>query len=65
MKDMCNYYENKLLREYTKEKPNDQEIEHIVQEYTQARIRDCMLKPEFASALKTSDAQVYMQMLRE
>jgi len=36
-----------------------------VQEYTQARIKECMLKPEFGAALKTSDAHLYMQMLRE
>jgi len=65
MVGLKNMYENLLLHEYTQTKLNENSIESIIQDYTQARIKECMLKPEFATALKGPHAGTYMKLLRE
>ena len=65
MTDMKNFYENKLLKEYTNEKFNQESVENLIQEYTQARLKDCMLKPKFASALRSPNANIYLKILQE
>lgn len=65
MTDMKNMYENQLLKEYTEEKFDQDRVEHLIQEYTQARLKDCMLKPDFATALRSPNANIYLKMLKE
>lgn len=65
LEGMKNLYENNLLQEYTKEKTDQARIEIIIQEYTQARLKDCMLKEGFAVAMRSPNAQIYLKMLRE
>lgn len=65
MADVKNLYENRLLKEYTEEKFDQDKVEHLIQEYTQARLKDCMLKPDFATALRSPNASIYLKMLKE
>ena len=64
-----NLFENRLLHsllepEARKEGYGDQMS--IVEEYMDARLRNCMLNPEFASKVKDSaNGQYYMKLLRE
>jgi hypothetical protein len=37
----------------------------LVQNYTQARLKDCLLKPDFAKAVKTANGHIYLKVLRE
>ena len=60
-----NLYENKLLREYTKEKYDPKIIEGLVQDYMTARIKDCSIKLDFSEALSSDHAHIYMKTLRE
>ena len=62
---MKNFYENQLMKEYTEEKFDQERVEHLIREYTQARLKDCMLKPKFATALKSPNAHIYLKMLQE
>lgn len=40
-------------------------VEALVQEYTQARLKDCMVKEDFANAMKSANKHIYMEILRE
>lgn len=60
-----NYYENKLIQEYTEEDFDQQRVEDLVQEYTNARIKDLMLKPKFAKAVQSAHGHLYLKVLRE
>ena len=41
MDALKNLYENKLLQEYTKENYDPKVVEGLVQDYMNARIKDC------------------------
>jgi hypothetical protein len=65
MTGLKNMYENTLLREYMAENFDQQRVEGLIQAYTQARLKDCMLKQDFAVALRSPNAHIYLEMLRE
>lgn len=59
MAALKNYYENELLQEYAAEGFDQQKVEDLVQEYTNARIKELVLKPKFAKALKSPNGHIY------
>lgn len=65
MDALKNLYENKLLREYTKEKYDPKVIEGLVQDYMTARMKDCSMKLDFSEALNSKNSHIYMKTLRE
>ena len=65
MTGLKNMYESTLLREYMAENFDQQKVEGLVQAYTQARLKDCMLKQDFAVALRSPNAHIYLELLRE
>ena len=40
-------------------------IENLVQDYIQMRLNDCLLKKDFAKAVKTGNSHIYLKVLRE
>lgn len=40
-------------------------MESLIEAYTTARLKDCQLNLEFASAMKTPNAHIYIKTLRE
>lgn len=52
MSPMRDFYENRLLQAYMSENMDENEVQTLVKEYSQARLKECMLKPEFAKAIQ-------------
>ena len=60
-----NECENALLASYMEEKFDQKNVETIVQDYTQARLKDCLLKVDFAQAMRSPNGHIYLKVLRE
>ena len=60
-----NQTENELMNLYMTENMNEKAVQEVVQQYTQSRLQDCLMKPEFASAVKTTNGHIYLKVLRE
>lgn len=65
MTEFKNDCENALLALYMEEKFDQKRTESIVQDYTQARLKDCMLKVDFAKAMRSPNGHIYLKVLRE
>ena len=51
--------------EYNHTKLNQGKVQSLVEEYTQIRMNDAMVKSEFAEGLSTGNRAIYLQLLRE
>lgn len=60
-----NQYENDLLKEYTRSSLIPTNIDGLIKEYMNIRLKECMVRPAFARGLKSAHANVYMRILRE
>jgi len=58
-------YENRLLRAYTQSEVNQNLIEDLIQAYTQARMKDAMLKADFAKQMRSVNGHIFEKVLRE
>ena len=65
MVGLKNMYENQLLAEYTSPTYDVKKVEGLIEAYTTARLKECQLNTEFASAMKTPNAHIYIKTLRE
>jgi len=59
------FYENKLIQEYTAVHFDQKQVEDLVQEYLNARVKTLMLKPKFAQAAQSTNGPIYLKVLRE
>ena len=57
--------ENVLISLYMEEKFDQRRVEAIVQDYTQARLKDCLLNVDFAKAMRSPNGHIYLKVLRE
>lgn len=53
------------MHEYQKSDLNKEKVESIVSDYMQMRLNDCLLSNEFAHAMKTDNANLFVKVLRE
>lgn len=60
-----NMYENKLLQKFLEVEVDDSQINQIIEEYTQLRIKSCLLNSDFAKQIKTENAHIFFKVLRE
>jgi hypothetical protein len=61
-----NQYENKLLMLMANPEYTDDQAKALISEYTQIRLKSCMLNPEFAVRIKGDDnGHVYLKVLKE
>ena len=44
---------------------DQKKVEGLIHDYTQARMKECTLKEDFAKVLKTQNGHVYIKVLRE
>lgn len=51
MISLKNMYENSLMIEYTRDDLNQKKVQNLIQGYTEARMKDCQLNPDFAQGL--------------
>lgn len=65
MVSIKNLYENQLLAEYTNPDYDVKKVEALIEEYTYARLKECQLNVDFASAMKSPNAHIYTKVLRE
>lgn len=65
MKHVRNKYENLLMQEIASESFDQGRLQHLIEEYMQIRLNDCMLAKDFASAAKSADSELYLKVLRE
>lgn len=63
---MKNYFENELLGLYSSPEFDTKAVEDLVQRYTELRLKDCMLNPQFAEKAKQgNNGHIYLKMLKE
>jgi hypothetical protein len=48
MESVKNAYENRLLQAFSQDRFDEEKVQELVNEYTQIRMKDCMLKTDFA-----------------
>lgn len=65
METLKNMYENKLLKEYTKEKYDPKVIEGLVQDYMNIRVKDCQIKQNFSKGMNSKYSHIYMRTVQE
>lgn len=60
-----NLFENKLLQQFLEVESQDLKINEIIEDYTQLRIKSCLLNSDFARQIKTDNAHIFFKVLRE
>lgn len=65
MKNLKFSFENELLTEYAKSHVDDHKIQSIIGQYINTRVNDCLVRSEFASALKGKNKTLYIKLLKE
>lgn len=60
-----NFYENKLIRELINVDMDNLQVEQIVNEYTDMRLKKAMINKDFAKAMESENANMFLKMLRE
>lgn len=51
--------------EYTRDDLDQKKVQNLIQAYTEARMKDCQLNPDFAKGLQSPNGQIYLKVLRE
>ena len=65
MTSLKNMYENSLMIEYTRDDLDQKKVQNLIQGYTEARMKDCQLSPDFAQGLQSPNGSIYLKVLRE
>lgn len=61
-----NFFENEVMMLYSSPEFDQAKVEHTIQQYTELRLKECMLKPEFEKSVKTgNNGHYYLKMLKE
>jgi hypothetical protein len=60
-----NLYENEIMKHYSGAEFNQEEVERIIKEYTESRLKGCLLSDEFRQKVRTNDGHYYVKMLKE
>lgn len=60
-----NFYENRLLYSLLQAQTEESVVNQIVEEYTQLRLKSCLLNSEFAKEMQTDNAHIFLKVLRE
>lgn len=60
-----NLYENKLLKQLMAAELDENEVNKVVDAYTEIRLKTCLLNSTFANQMKTENAHIFLKVLRE
>ena len=60
-----NESESKMLKLLVEPTVSQEAIKDLVQEYSAARVKDCMMRSEFRKALDTPNGHFYLKTLKE
>jgi len=51
--------------EYTRDDLDQKKVQNLIQGYTEARMKECQLNPDFAQGLQSPNGTIYLKVLRE
>lgn len=59
------YFHNLILRTYADPDFKQEQVERIIQKYTELRLNDCLMTPNFKQKLQSDNGHMYIKVLRE
>ncbi len=60
---MTNYFQNELLGLLVKGEQME-DVQNVIEQYTKHRINECLLRPDFAAAMKSPNASFFVKALK-